>query len=177
MQTAANPLETATRGRLTFKVLNALEEKYCTIYGLFCLIVTLESLGIRNIRNNLDVRLHPLQVGVCVKIFVVVVQQDGSVVHRRESQGRNAHIADEAAIGAAREHLQLDGEAPGKKKNWHLDPSETHSISQVIRCPLESHPKGIGVVRGRGRHAWCALERSELDFDVSTRLFRPPEKL
>lgn len=58
-------------------------------------------------RNDLLVNLNALQINICLKELIVVVQQYRSVVvHRRESKSGNAHSTKVATVRATRAHLR-----------------------------------------------------------------------
>ena len=45
---------------------------------------------------------------IFVEKFVVVVQQNGRVIHRRKAERRNSDLAQEAAVRSGRKYLRLD---------------------------------------------------------------------
>lgn len=58
--------------------------------------------------NDLLVNLNALQIDICLKELIVVVQQHRRVVvHRREAKGSNAHSTKVATVSATRTHLGL----------------------------------------------------------------------
>lgn len=89
--------------------------RYCTIKfhvvywsQLWMLMVpSLANVNASYGRNDLLVNLNALQIDICLKELIVVVQQYRSVVvHRRESKGGNAHSTKVATVSATRAHLR-----------------------------------------------------------------------
>lgn len=69
------------------------------------ILTTVKSLYVRDFFENLFVNLDALEVDICVQVFVVIVQQNRCVAHRREADRRDADAAEIARVSATGEHL------------------------------------------------------------------------
>lgn len=115
------------------------------------------ALRVRYVRDDLAIDADALEVRVRPEKLVVVVQQHGRVVHRREADRGDADAADVPAVGAAGEDLRL-----------HLQP-------ELVQRVLERDPVDVGAVQLGRLHVRALLVVLELD--AAARLPAPVQQL
>lgn len=99
---------------------------------------------IGNSCNELGVDLNAMQIGIRTYVFIVIVQQNGRIVHGREAQGRNADRAQETAVGVTRADMCAEFKVPVAEKESQAGFTlQARAYLQFIQCLLKCGPVRI----------------------------------
>lgn len=115
------------------------------------ILTTVKVLYVRDFFENLFVNLDALEVDICLQVFVVIVQQNRCVVHRREADRRDADAAEIARVGATREHLNSRFQSAVIEERLDKVKVSVDSNSQLVDCRLKCMPVDVRLVELRWR--------------------------
>lgn len=117
------------------------------------ILTTVKILYVRDFFENLFVNLDALEVDICVQVFVVIVQQNRCVAHRREADRRDADAAEIARVCATGEHLNSRFQSTAIEEIVRLGKVKVAVVdccySQFIDCRFKCMPVDVRLVELR----------------------------